>query len=304
MRIATSFIYSTATQDVLAAQRELYDVQQQTARQKTADDLSGFARDATTLLSARGFVARADTFRQTNDELQVRLSTQDLALGQIKDSISDLRVSVTDAVGQDTGDNVITSLQAAFSAVAGALNTSIAGRYVFAGVSENTVPVTGSDLSDLAAAANSDDLFANSSRQPVAQLDSNTQVAVAPLADGVGSEAFRLMKEIVDLDAVDPFGGPLNANQEAFLQTKIAELDTVLDGLIGAQVQNGSLQEQVDATVVRLTDEADFFVETVQGIENVDLAELAARLAQAQLQLDASAQVFNVLRQATLLNQI
>jgi flagellar hook-associated protein 3 FlgL len=58
----------------------------------------------------------------------------------------------------------------------------------------------------------------------------------------------------------------------------------------------------VESAESRLTSRLNALDEAIGGIVNVDLAEVAVRLNQAQFAYDASASVFNVLRGLSLLN--
>jgi flagellin-like hook-associated protein FlgL len=64
------------------------------------------------------------------------------------------------------------------------------------------------------------------------------------------------------------------------------------------------VQNEVDSATDRQTSQLNALNAAIGGIVDVDLAEVAVRLNQAQFAYDASAGVFNVLRNMSLLNTL
>lgn len=305
MRVATSFMHNTAAADIMRAQRAIFDAQRQAGSEKKADDLKGFDKDAKAMVSARGYVARAEAYVRAGAEIANRLSTQDIALGRLAGSAQEVRLALTEALALDRGDQIMARVAEAFQAARGAVNTTYAGRYLFGGVRDDAPPLTADSLDDLAAAAAAGDVFENAPRKATAQVDPRTVIDLAPLADDVAEPLFDVFKALRDYEIANgPFSAPLTPAQDAFVRGVIAQIEPIVGELNAEQSLNGGKQERLNATVDRQSQEVDYFSGLVADIENVDLAEVASRLAQAQTQLQASAQIYATLRDTTLLNYL
>jgi flagellar hook-associated protein 3 FlgL len=305
MRIATSFIATRASADFQRAQIELFNAQRQAGSERKAVDLKGYEREASQLVSARGLMDRANSYAAAGEEILTRIDIQDVALGRASTAAKDFRVFLTNSVGLNTGAEVMNQLELAFFNVLGAAETTYAGKYVFGGVRDDASPVNISTLDDLYNAATVDDIFENAPRRPRVQIDPRTTMEVAPLADEVTREIFASLKRIhayhTDTEA---FGASMSANQRAFLTSEIQQLESVVEGLNQHQSLNGGVYQRAEGLVIRQAEERDYFEKVVGDIQNADLAEVAARLTQAQIQLEASARVFSVLTQSSILNYI
>lgn len=305
MRIATSFIAQQASRDFQRAQIDLFTAQRQASSERKAFDLKGYAQDANQLISARSLLERANSYVTAGAEVTSRLSLQDIALGRTSDAADKLRVALTEAVGLDKGDEIMSNVELAFFDVLGGMETTFAGRYVFSGVRDDTSPVNVSDLAGLEAAATVDDIFENAPRRAQVQVDPNTTIDVAPLANDVSRDIFASLKRIKEFETANgAFAGKLTAAQRTFLEGELQQLSGIVDGLIGSQAANGAIQERAERLIQRQQDEREYLSGVVSDIQTADLAEVAARMSQAQLQLEASARVFSVLTQASVLNYI
>ena len=89
---------------------------------------------------------------------------------------------------------------------------------------------------------------------------------------------------------------------QAAIQNELSALDAAFNRVLSAQAENGRLGQEVDSSSARLTSRLNALDEAIGGIVNVDLAEVAVRLNQAQFAYEASSSVFNVLRGLSLLN--
>ena len=124
------------------------------------------------------------------------------------------------------------------------------------------------------------------------------------VADDVISGAMASIKRLAEMDAGPngPFSGTLTDTQQAAIQAELTNLNTAFNTVLSAQAENGRLGKEVDSASTRLTSRMNALDEAVGGIVNVDLAEVAVRLNQAQFAYQASSSVFNTLRGLTLLD--
>ena len=73
-------------------------------------------------------------------------------------------------------------------------------------------------------------------------------------------------------------------------------------GLLGVQGENGRVLNETDNAVERLETESNLLASLSADITDVDLAEVALELSQAQLQYQATASVFNTIQNLSLVN--
>lgn len=298
-RISTYAANQSALMDLMRAQKQMFDAQQQLTTGKLATDLKGVGHQAETLAAARAAQQRAASFEEAALRTGSRLEAQDIALEQIADAVSDLRVAVTSR----EGDYVMQQTREAFYEIANALNTRHAGVYMFGGTRSDAPPVNVTDLGDLVPMADASEAFDNAQRKPQVQLDQNYTLEVGMLADDVGGEIMAAFKRIADFDAGanGPFTSPVTAAQEAFLNTEIQNVIAALDNLHALVGQNGAMQAHVESLKTGHADRQDFLTKMISDIEDVDMAEAATRFQQAQTAVDVSAMTFSTLNQVSLL---
>lgn len=304
-RVSSAMIPMSALADLGKSQRALVEAARQSSAQTKADDLKGYGREAQTLVSAERLVARTEGFLATSRELRTRMELQDVAIGRAADIVSQLREDLFQNIGLERGEGVRSQIEQAFSVLKDAMNTTIGGRYLFGGVLNDRPPVTANSVADLAANPLNTAIEQNAESQML-RVEENRTVKAGLVADDIISDALAAIKRLAEVDegALGPFGGELTLPQKAALEAELANLDAAFDNILDAQSENGRMLHDVDAA----TDRQQARVESLNGaigeIVNVDLAEVAIRLNQAQFAYEASANVFNTIRNLTLLNYL
>jgi flagellar hook-associated protein 3 FlgL len=164
-------------------------------------------------------------------------------------------------------------------------------------------PITADTLSNLAANPLSD-LMEEGAEPQQMRVEEGRNVAGGVVADDVISLAMASIKRLAEMDEGPdgPFAGDLSDVQQAAIQSELTALNEAFNRVLSAQAENGRLGQEVDSSSARLTARLNALDEAVGGIVNVDLAEVAVRLNQAQFAYQASSSVFNVLRGLSLLN--
>jgi flagellar hook-associated protein 3 FlgL len=298
-RISTYAANQSALMDLMRAQKQMFDAQQQLTTGKMATDLKGVGYQAESLSASRAAQERAKSYEEAAVRTEARLEAQNIALEQISEAVSDLRMAVT----SKEGDYIMHQARQAFYEVTNSLNMKHAGSYLFGGTRSDAPPITISDLSDLIPMGTADEAFENNDRKPVVQLDQNYTVEVGMLADDVGGEVMAAFKRIADFNAGanGPFQSPLTAAQDAFLTGEIQNVITALDNVFVKVGQNGAKQAEVETLKNNHADRQDFLAQMIADIEDVDMAEAATRFQQAQTAVDVSAMTFSTLNQVSLL---
>jgi flagellar hook-associated protein 3 FlgL len=302
-RISSAMIPLSAMGDLAKAQRTLVETARQSSAQTRANDLKGYGREAQTLVSAERLVARTQGFLSTGRELTTRMQIQDVALGRAAEVVSKLKEDLFQNVGLESGEGVRSQLEEAFAVLKDAMNTNLGGRYLFGGRLNDRPPITATSLANLAANPLTSAIEQGAQPQEMRIEDGRT-IDAGLVADGVISDAMASIKRLAEVDVgVDgPFGGDLTANQKTAIQNELGNLAAAFDKILASQAENGRLMKQVDSATTRQTSQLETLNGAVGDIVNVDLAEVAVRLNQAQFAYEASAGVFNVLRNLSLLN--
>ena len=299
-RVSTFAANQNALMDLMKAQKAMFDAQKQLTTGKVATDLKGVGHQAETLSATRAALQRADAYEEAAVRTEARLESQDIAMGQMAEAITDLRLAVT----SKDGDYTMLQVKEAFYKVANALNTQHAGSFVFGGTRTDTAPVTTNDLYDLVAMGTASEAFVNNDRRPQVQLDQNLTIETGMLASDVGGEVFDSFKRIADFDAGvnGPFDRPLSAAQETFLNGEIQNVITALDNIYVKIGENGATQANVETIKNSQGDRQIFLQQMLSDLEDVDMAEAATRFQAAQTAIDVSAKTFSSLSQVSLLN--
>lgn len=302
-RISSAMIPHSSLADISRAQRELVEAARQSSAQTRAHDLKGYGREAQTLVSAQRLVARNQGFQATARELTTRMQIQDVAIGRAGQAVSKLKDELFQNVGLDSGEGVRSQLEEAFAVLKDTMNTNLGGRYLFGGVQNERPPVIAASLSDLAANPVTDMIEQGADGQQMRVEDGRT-VQAGVVADDVITLAMESLKRLAEMDEGPdgPFGGDLTPVQKQAIQSELSMLSDAFDSILATQAENGRLSKEVENASTRLTSQYNALDEAIGGIVDVDLAEVAVRLNQAQFAYESSASVFNVLRNLSLLN--
>lgn len=304
-RISSAMIPAGSMADLQRAQRELVEAARQSSAQTRSADLKGYGREAQTLVSAERLAGRLTGFQSTARELTTRLQIQDVALGRAAEAVNKLKDELFQNIGLDSGEGIRAQIEEAFAVVKDAMNTNLGGRYLFGGVMNDRPPVTANTLNDLAANPLTDSLEQGAASQ-VMCVEESRVIPAGLVADDVISDALASIKRLAEMDqgVEGPFDGDLTPVQRAAVQNELTALNAAFDNILSRQAENGRLMQEVDSANKRLTSRMNALDEAIGGIVNVDLAEVAVRLNQAQLAYESSASVFNVLRNMSLLDML
>lgn len=302
-RISSAMIPASSLADISRAQQQLVEAARQSSSQTRATDLKGYGRESQTLVSAERLVARNQSFQANARELTTRMTIQDVAIGRAAEVVSQLKDSLFQNVSLDSGVGIRVSLNEAFEVLRDAMNTNIGGRYLFGGVMNENAPVTAASLNDLALNP-LEDSIATGEEPQFMRIEDGRTIQAGLVADDVISEAFASLKRLAELDAGPdgPFDGTLTQTQRTALESELRSLSTAFDTILTSQSENGRLMKDVDNATTRLTAQYNALDEAIGGIVNVDLAEVAVRLNQAQFAYQSSASIFNTLRGMSLLD--
>jgi flagellar hook-associated protein 3 FlgL len=301
--IATFSWFTQTSADLSRMQKQMAELNRQTAQQTKAADLQGYGGASAQVVSTKAVIAAAEGGATAAKNLGNRLSMVDTALTSASDATEALRQSVLSAVGNEDGTTVAADLATAFRTVSDAFNTTYNGDALFGGQRTDGSPVNVSSLAALAAAPSTSAIFDVSSQSQTVDLGQGA-FSIGQNASQIGSGVFDAMRSLQQL--LDANGGtlssPLTSAEKASLTTIAQSLNTARQTVTTAQAVNGNLQNSVDTQATALSNRADAYKSILGDQTEVDLASVAAQLAQVETQYQASASVFTTLKSMTLLN--
>jgi flagellar hook-associated protein 3 FlgL len=303
--VSTSNSYSVILNDLLSAQNREANAQAQVSTGKKGSDLAGFGSQTRTLVATNTVKARVDGLVDQLNSLQVKMNFQQASLEQISDVAGKLKQSLINALANGSGDGVMNDVQSFFSQAAQALNAQYGGDYLFSGGQTQTKPFTAADLPTLAAGTVSA-FFKDGNLAPSNRVDDSTTIQTGFLASSIGQSLMSQFQSIQQFQAgaSGNFGGPLTTAQQTFLQGAITALDTVATSTVATTAQGGDIQKRVEAAAKTQTDRQVTLKNMLGDITDVNMAQAASDLTQAQTAVQASAQVFMTLKGMSLLNYL
>jgi len=303
-RVSTVGNYDTVLANLMAAQQRQMEASERVSTQKNGHDLKGFAQNDELLTGMRSVQTRLQGYQDQNPLVADKLSTQDTALNQVADATQAARQAIADALASGDASTMMNELQGQMNKAVGALNTRYNGNYLFAGGAINTQPVTAQQLSDLTSGPPISSFFKNDQYKTQTQVDDSTKLTTGVLADAVGTPVLNAFQaiEAFNQGASGPFNGTLTPAQRTFLQNQLATWDQVHTGVINVTAQNGMNQQRLDAVGQDLTTRQNTLDQMMGNITDADVAKASADLQMAQLSFQAAAQVFQTLKDTSLLN--
>lgn len=211
----------------------------------------------------------------------------------------------------------MTELGLQYQTVQGGLNAQHQGSYLFAGGQGDVAPAKAATMADLATAPSTASTFANDTLKQKSRIDEKTTVETGFLASDIGgplTEVFRNIQAFQNGAAVTVNGvtytpagagtltGQPNADVTAFLKAQLAELDKANTGLTNQTAKNGLMQNHVEAALDSQQGQQTALQKLMQDKTGYDPARAITDLQQAQIAIQASAQVINTLRNTSLLD--
>jgi flagellar hook-associated protein 3 FlgL len=302
-RISTAGSYAAVIANMMSAQTQLNTDSDQLSSGEVSTDLQGYGSQAETLTAMQTVQSQVGGYLNQDNVLADKLTTQNTGLTQVANAATGASLAVTSALAAGMGDDLMQSLETQFQSATQGLNTTYNGEYIFAGGQVNTPPVSVSSMTALGAAPSVASVFQNDQTISSAQVSPNTTVQTGFLANQLGTPLMTALQAIQTYanGPNGPFTGALTTNQIAFLTSQIATLNSAASALTTTAAQNGGIQSQVSNVQNDLTDQQSTLATMIGNIADANVAQVSSNLQQAQLAMQASAQVFLALQNSSLL---
>lgn len=316
-RVSTNGNFQSALLSLMTAQSRAQQAQERIDSEKIATDMAGYGRGAEQLTSLTSTQARLDGFITTGKAVAARLSAQDLAMTRINEGGTGAREAIANSLAAGSITSLMTELGLQYQTVQGGLNAQHQGSYLFAGGQGDVAPAKAATMADLATAPSTASTFANDTLKQKSRIDEKTTLETGFLARDIGgplTEVFRNIQAFQNGAAVTVNGvtytpagagtltGQPNADVTAFLKAQLAELDKANTGLTNQTAKNGLMQNHVEAALDSQQGQQTALQKMMQDKTGYDPARAITDLQQAQVAIQASAQVINTLRNTSLLD--
>lgn len=305
MRISTSETWSNALSNLMLAQQRQNTANDQLSTQKVATDLMGYGRTSEIIASYQSSLSRTNAYIDVTQTVSDRLDSQDIALTTTGDAITGAKDQIMSALANADGTTLMVDMQGSFAATLSGLNFQHNGQFLFAGGSDNGAPVAATSLSQLGGLTSISDAFTNGTVKKSSQIDANTNIQTGMLASDLGTKVMTIFKEIQNYNddpATGPFGATLTDAQKAFLTTKSQEFSAAYDEVLQQSSLNGTMQKRVENTQTSLKGQASSLSNLVEDRTAADMSKAYTDMQQAQVAVQASAQVLANLSSSSLLN--
>ena len=303
LTVTAGTVYTSLQADILTAQKQETQASNQLASGKIADDLSGYGATAGSLTAANSVSSRLTSYIANASTLSSKLDVQDQALSQVATAAQSSRSAVAEALANNSGDDLIATLQSQLTTATSALNTQYDGQYLFSGGQANTPPVAATSLSDLTAASPPSSIFKNGQTAQVSRIDDSTVIKTGVLASDAGTPLTTALAAVQAYNAGPngPLSGTLTAAQSTFLTGVLSQFDSAVSAANTTVANNGVVQAEVSDASTRLGDQQTALQGVVSNLTTPDEAQVATQLTLAQTVLQASTQVFTSLQSDSLL---
>lgn len=301
-RISSYTAMQAGLRGIYEGQSKMNLAEAQASSQVKASDLKGFGNDAKKLINAKSLVNRVEARTEDLKSLQARATVEATAYDGLTQSIETARTAISTAIANQNGGGFRTAIEGALETAIASASVQFGGQAIFGGVRSYDMPIVNASLDALAAQPNTDANFIDTGPNRVITLEDGRSLEISKSAEEVFKPFIDLLRDIrVWENANTKIDGKLDANQIAFLKTKVPQIATVQSDVLAHEGNAGVLAKEIDNTVASNQARLTRLNEIISDIQNVDLTEVAARLTAAQTQYQASAAIFAQLKDMNLL---
>jgi flagellar hook-associated protein 3 FlgL len=307
-RISSYNQFFGSTGGIATGQTNLQKAQAQASSQKVSTDLKGYAQQSGRLLSAKTYSDRLDRRADTLSALQGRAEVEAAAMTTAVDAVKQLRDAIGTAVSTNNGAGFKSAIEQALATISTSANVQFAGQAVFGGTWGYGEPFanTSLDAMALAGAGAADSYWADTGENRTVLLEDDHPIQLSPSAQDVFRPIVDFMRQVREWENANATikTGSLSDAQATFMRSLLPAVASLQSTMIDHEANAGIIAKQIETTIVQNTAQRDALEKTIGDQENVDLAEVATRLAAAQNQYQASAAIFGQVRDLNLLQYL
>lgn len=296
VRIVFNTTFEEGTRAIARAAEQLIDAQRQVASGRRLNQLSDDPLGATAAVSEHTTLARIDAYSGASDAAAYRL---DLADAVLTDVIEQLTAAPTIALGA-RGSSATEAQRAAAAnqllsirdALLSDINTQIQGTYIFSGAQVTTAPFASSGSGISAYQGDVEPL----------SIDIGAHRTVAITLDG--GSIFQGGDTSHVLDALTALASAVVAGDAAGIAAGVDAITRTFDRAVTAQATVGNGLRALDDNRGQLTAARRAATTRLAKVEDADLAQAAARMAQADTAYRAALQAMATSGRISLLDYL
>lgn len=292
---------------ISAGQTNMAKAQAQASTQKVATDLKGYAQQSGRLLSAKTYAERLDRRAETLSALQGRAEIEANAMSNALTAVAQVRDAIGTAAATNNGGGFRVALEQALATIGTAANAQYAGQAVFGGTWGYGDPfaTTSLDAMAIAGAGAAGDYWTDTGENRTVMLEDDRAIQLSPAAEEVFRPIVDFLREVRSWENLNaPISGSLTDAQATFVRSLLPDIAALQSTMIDQEASAGITAKQIETTTLNNIAQREMLDKTIADQENVDLAEVAANLAAAQNQYQASAAIFGQMRDLNLLQYL
>jgi flagellar hook-associated protein 3 FlgL len=293
---------------IATGQANMQKAQAQASSQKIATDLKGYAQQSGRLLSAKTYAERLDRRAETLSALQGRADVEAAAMTNALDAVKQVRDAIGSAIATNKGAGFRVTIEQALATIATAANVQYGGQAVFGGTWGYGEPFATISLDAMATAGAgaADSYWADTGENRSVMLEDNRPIQLSPGAEEIFRPIVDFMRQIREWENTNTSitSGSLSEAQATYMRSLMPAIAGLQATMIDHEANAGITAKQIDTTALANSAQLDTFKKTIGDQENVDLAEVATKLAAAQNQYQASAAIFGQMRDMNLLQYL
>jgi flagellar hook-associated protein 3 FlgL len=296
MRIVLSNSFDNITQAMATAAESLADAQRQVSTGLKYDKLSDDPLSAAQSITEHAVLDRLDAYKSAGDAASYRLGLADNVLSDMINQLTSAQTTALSVRGSETTqsqrDAAANELLGIRDALMSDINTQFQGAYLFSGSQVTVAPysVTGGVIS-----AYQGDHDTNA-------IDIGTGRSVASTFDG--SAIMQGTDSVHILDALTNLAAAVSAGDEAGMDAGIQALNRAFDRANAAQARVGNDERSLDDTKALISSARVGSVTRLSSIEDVDLAQAASRLSQADTAYRAALAAMSTIGKISLMDYL
>jgi flagellar hook-associated protein 3 FlgL len=281
MRITFNSQYQDAAAAVEKASEQLLDAQRKVSTGRRISKISDDPTAAATSLAERSALGQVDQYSRAADSVASRLAVVDTVLSDVVVKLTAAQTAATAARGSTLTSNQRASLAQELGGIRDALlddmNSTLHGRYLFAGAAVTTKPYTVTPPATVAA-------YVGSNNEVRTDISGDRSVTIA--FDG---EAITRGTDPQDVfDSLDQLIADVSSGDNVGIDTGLAALRRAFDRATAAQSRVGSEMEMIDTQKLRLQQLKLSGAERLDKLEAVDMAEAITEMQHADAAYRAS----------------
>lgn len=292
---------------ISTGQAQMAKAQAQASTQKVATDLKGYAQQSGRLLSAKTYAERLDRRAETLTALQGRAQVEANAMTNALEAVQQVRDAIGTAVATNNGAGFRVAIEQALGTIGTAANAQYAGQAVFGGTWGYGEPfaTTTLDAMATAGAGAADSYWTDTGENRTVMLEDDRPIQLSPGAEEIFRPIVDFVRKIREWEnANTAVSGRLTQDQATHLRSIMPDIATLQSSMIDHEATAGITAKQIETTALTNTAQRETLDQTIGDQENVDLAKVAADLAAAQNQYQASAAIFGQMRDMNLLQYL